>query len=496
MLNSGRMPVFVGLWAFVVVGCSSGSSTAPDSGIGSGGTAGSAGTAGHAGASGSAGAGGVGGVAGTAGTAGAVGTGTAGNAGGTGGAGRGGGSGSLRATLSQALPASITAPIGALVAIDASDTAVVVSPTNGSTIGDPGPTITWFPASGASHTRSYPNAVTPAAMAIDRTGAIWLVGQLYRSVSFGGTTLQPLTNGYYLVKLASDGTPMAAVAVPRIDVTFATTMTTDADNDVYVAGGVLLTSGTLGSEAFVTKFSPSGSQLYDQTFVGTDTEAQVQGIAIGPNGDVVVAGFFNATMTVGSARLQSLAGLAGNGFVATLDPATGAPRSAFSFGGAVFDQATSVQVTRAGNLRIAGNLSGQSAIGGMTVQADPDSSAFIAELTAAGTARSVELVGGSATSGALFQTTINAADLGFAVGHLNGASATDAIVVQVTPDGQVSLPVRVANSDGNGATGCAADHHGGVWVTGEFMGTIDLGTGPITGADATLPTNFVVHLEP
>ena len=82
------------------------------------------------------------------------------------------------------------------------------------------------------------------------------------------------------------------------------------------------------------------------------------------------------------------------------------------------------------------------------------------------------------------------------MGHLNEASATDAIVAEVDSADQLSIPVRVANVDGNGATNCAADHQGGVWVTGEFQGTTDLGTGTLTAADATLPSNFVVHLQP
>lgn len=55
---------------------------------------------------------------------------------------------------------------------------------------------------------------------------------------------------------------------------------------------------------------------------------------------------------------------------------------------------------------------------------------------------------------------------------------------------------RAGNADPNGVTNCAADHHGGVWVTGEFMGTTNLGTGTLTAADPTLPSNFVAHLQP
>ena len=116
--------------------------------------------------------------------------------------------------------------------------------------------------------------------------------------------------------------------------TYAENLIVDASNNVYVVGGVLLTSRHARERyAFVTKFSSSGTQIYDQTFVGSDTEAAADAITIAPSGDVVVAGFFDAKMQVGGTSLQSAAGLGSNGFFAILDPSTGAPRSAFSFGG-------------------------------------------------------------------------------------------------------------------------------------------------------------------
>jgi hypothetical protein len=380
------------------------------------------------------------------------------------------------------------------VVVDSNDTAIVVSPSSGGGTADPGPTITWIPAQGQPHSVSYPNAITPAALAVDQAGTIWLIGQLYRPVSFGGSTLQPVDNSYYLAHLGADGSPLGIYAMTRNDLTYAVSVIVDASNNVYVVGSVLWAMGTR-SYAYVTKFSSSGTQIYDQTFVGSDTNAEIDAIAIAPDGDLVVAGFFNATMLVGNTSLTSAAGLSPNGWFAILDPATGAPRSAFRFGGTTFDDASDVAVTSAGNIRLAGRLSGYSTIGGITVQADPNGSGFIAEVTPTGVARWVDLVGG-AIPGMIYEMATNAADVTFAVGGLYDGSATDATVAEVDSVGQLSLPVRVANADPNGAVYCAADHHGGVWVTGEFQGTIDLGTGILTAPNPTLPANFVVHLQP
>jgi hypothetical protein len=400
---------------------------------------------------------------------------------------------SFHVTLAEALPASIRAPVGVLIAVDASDTAIVVTPSSGTTLGDPGPTITWLPLQGSRHALTFANATTPNAMTVDRSGAIWLVGQLYQPVSFGGQTLQPIDNGYYLAKLSPDGTPLATVPISRTDTTFPQAIAADGDGNVYVTGSLLSTSGTVTSSVFLTKFSSSGTQVFDQKYVGTDTEASAQGIAFRSDGDVVLAGFFNSSITFGTTHLSSAAGLSSNGFVAIVDHASGAARSAFRFGGATLDSANSAQVTSTGALRIAGQTSGSSTIGGMTVQAAAQGSAFIAELTDTGAASWVRLVG---APGTIAHGDTNAADRTFGVGHLDGASTSDAIVATAGADGEVAMPLRVSNADGNGATYCAADLHGGVWVAGEFQTSTDFGTGPLSGSDPTLPTNFLVHLEP
>jgi hypothetical protein len=457
------------LLLIVGLGCGSGGSAGPDAGGG-----------GHGGSGATAG--GAGGVIG----GGGQGAGQGGNAGGAAGP-------SLHVTFAEAFPASIRAPIGVLIAVTRDDTAVVVTPSSGSTIGDPGATITWFPAQGARRTLAFPNVITPNAMTIDKSGAIWLIGQLYQAVSFGGPTLQPVDNGYYLVKLAADGSHLASVAVSRTDVTFPQAMAADGDGNIYVAGGLLLTTGTVSSAVFLTKFSSTGTQLYDQTYVASDTEAYAQSIAFRKDGDLVLVGFFNSTLKLGTTQLTSAAGLSSNGFVAVIDHSTGAARSAFSLGGATLDSVSSVQVTTSGSLRIAGQISGTSMVGDKLVQADPRGSAFIADLTDAGVTSWVQLVG---APGIIAHGDTNAADRTFGAGHIDLAATSDAILATVGADGQLVVPLSVENLDGNGATSCAADLHGGVWVGGEFQGSTDLGTGPISGSDPTLPANFLAHLEP
>jgi hypothetical protein len=135
-----------------------------------------------------------------------------------------------------------------------------------------------------------------------------------------------------------------------------------------------------------------------------------------------------------------------------------------------------------------------STIGGTTVQADANGSAFVAELTATGTANWVSLVNGS--GGIVFGADTNSAGRTFAAGRIN-STTNEAYLAAVGPDPALTTPLRAASGDNtNGAVSAAADHHGGVWVGGEFLGTIDLGTPPLSGSDPTQPSNFLVHLEP
>lgn len=400
--------------------------------------------------------------------------------------------GALHVTLSHELPATPLALTGLLVAVDSDDGAVVVGPSSDSSAADPGPSITWFPRGGAMHTVVFTGAVTPAAMALDGGNAIWLAGQLYRNVTFGSSTLAPIDNGYYLAKLSADGSPQWTIAVPRSDTTFVQAIATDPAGNAYVVGGSSVTTAPFASGAFVTKFSPAGVALFDRNFAGGDTEASVQSLAIAGDGNLVIAGFFNSTLTIGATILTSQAGLSTNGFVAFLAAADGAPSSALSFGGAIFDAANSVQVTADGSLRLTGTLSGQSAIGGRTVNANSSGAGFVAELGRDSTVHWIDVLDGPSF---LPSSATNANERTFAVGHTEvGGQAV--LVTSTGPDGTSQIPVHVLNNDGNGATTVAADHHGGAWVGGEFQGNVDFGLGKLSGSDPTLHNNFIIHLEP
>jgi hypothetical protein len=406
------------------------------------------------------------------------------------------GTGPLRVTHAEALPGVVNyLPLsGVAVAVDSHDNAVVVGPATWSD-NDPGPAVSWFKGNTVSRTMTYAHAATPSAMALDSTDSIWLVGHLESSsppVDFGGEPAAPV-DGYYLAKLSSDGTQQFVKAIAAPGSTFLEGIATDGSGNAYVIG-TRTPSGSIHESAFVSKFSPAGDPIFDQAFPGSDTVTTPRDVAIAPNGDVIIVGEFNATTQFGDFQVTSLgaAGYFMNAFVAVLSPTDGTPKQAFSFGGTTGDWAAAVDVTASGALRIVGDVSGRATIGGMSVQADSNGSAFVAELTPAGIANWA-LLGDGHTN--LLQSDTNRAGRTFVVGWIGDATTSESIAGTVGSDHTLSLAVQV-QTDNGGATHAAADRHGGVWVGGLFSGVADFGTGPLMGPDATTPTNFLLHLEP
>ena len=457
--------------------------SAGSGGVGGTGVGGVGGTGGSGGSVGTGGRGGTGGVAGS-------GTGGSGGAGGSGGSGGSGGAGALHVTSTIALPNFQGSPH--LVAVDSQDTLILVGPAAASDTEDPGPRVSWNPRQGQISVVTFANAITPAAIAVDPSRNLWLAGQLFRAVSFGGPTLQPVDNGYYLVRLGPGGSHDLSKAVTRTGSVWIRRVLADAQGNIYVVGGMYSTGSPLTQSAFVTKFTSDGVETYNREFPGQGTSAFANDVAVA-NGEVYIVGTFNAPLQIGTTTLTLPATSIDGGFVAALDADTGTPKRALRFGGPDFDVGNGIEVTSTGALRISGLISGAATVGGVNVQATAMGSAFVAELTAAGAGNWVKLLEGD---GHVFAADTNGADHTFAVGYLQGATK-QTFVADVVSDGSATLPLRVTTADDtNGGQCVAADRHGGAWVTGDFKGSINFGTGAISSGGASTFGDFLVHLEP
>jgi len=217
---------------------------------------------------------------------------------------------------------------------------------------------------------------------------------------------------------------------------------------------------------------------------------------------VLVAGYYSGTLDFGIVRLTSRARSgaysACNGFVAALDPADGIARWARSFGGTIFDLAYAIDVTPSGALRLSGELSGASEIGGLSATAAVEGAPFVAELTADGVGQWARVV---EPSGLVFASDTDPAGRTYAVGRVPGASSgypmdgSRSFVAAVLGDGSFSLPLDLVTNAG-GAHGAAADRQGGLWVVGTFAGSVAFGSVTLSGPTTSAGAQYLLDLAP
>jgi len=117
----------------------------------------------------------------------------------------------------------------------------------------------------------------------------------------------------------------------------------DSDGNIIIAGNTN-SFGAGGSDAFVAKYNSTGSQLWNVTWGGANTEYGT-GVAVDSSGKITVAG-----------RTDSFGAGNGDAFVARYN-STGSQLWAVTWGGGAVDEAEGVAVDSSGNAVIAGQTS-------------------------------------------------------------------------------------------------------------------------------------------
>ncbi|WP_437955997.1 hypothetical protein WME76_31645 [Sorangium sp. So ce119] len=487
-----------------------------DGGAGGSGAGGSGGAGGDGGAGGSGGAGGDGGAGGSGG---AGGDGGAGGGGGAGGSGAGGGSTGAVAGLAaaDAIYLHPTEELGSMVwniAVAGADDggAYVGGEAFGeTTLGDR--TITergaflvrldrngdlrWS-APIATEEQSSANAVT-----VDRSGNVLFAGELYGEVTMGSTTLTaPLADPDALVaKLDADGAVLWARRFGSAATDRGLAIASDATDHVYVGGyvdGDIDFGGGLvqvnGESPFLLKLTPEGDLAWAKVFQHPGgsgdafTGSAVAGIAVHEDGDVSVAGYADGPLTIDDTALSLPTDSTMMGFVARFSSA-GERRFARRFGGPEFDMGNAIAV--GGGTFLAGTVSGESDVLGITVDADIEGTPFVAKLTESGTAEWVITPEPSGTTYGL------APDLEggvYAAGRYDDNVTFDYAPFAAYTRGSSDATVtqRYAASAGS-AEGIARAADGTLWVAGLFYGSIDVGSGPV---ESPSTSGFVLRILP
>lgn len=272
----------------------------------------------------------------------------------------------------------------------------------------------------------------------------------------------------------------------------------DSSGNVYYAGyfqgtinfGVTTITATgMSSDMYLAKFDPHGTCLWAERF--GDNEIQVaDGIAIDPQGDVVVIGFNEGVLDLGAGITLTTAGLE-DIFVAKFDP-TGKAIWAKGYGDIQTQIGNSVAVDAQGNIAVTGVIEGTTDFGKGPLTSAGLDDIFVAELTSAGATLWANVYGDASNQEGTFvafDPTGNvamSADFLGAVnvgGTLTSLGGQDALLAKFGPTGNVLWAKQLGATMDQMADCVAVDGMGNIVLSGGFEGTVDFGKGPLTAAD-------------
>lgn len=173
-------------------------------------------------------------------------------------------------------------------------------------------------------------AESGTACAVDKDGNSYVAGYFSGTVTFGNTSLvASVGTNLFVVKYSpSGGVEWAITSTTSSADTAATALGVDSEGGVYVAGHfkgsltmdtVSLGSGATKQSMFLMKISSSGvGQWGIQSTTGTLSE-RATALAISPNNDVFVTGYFDSDMTLDGTAIPLPSGGVESSFVARFD---------------------------------------------------------------------------------------------------------------------------------------------------------------------------------
>jgi hypothetical protein len=277
----------------------------------------------------------------------------------------------------------------------------------------------------------------PNALEITPSGGVAVTGLFSQTAAAGDVSLASadVYDAFVLV-VDSDGAAMWGERLGGAGNDYGQALAVDTDGSVVVIGSfaekVSLGDDTLsttgGTDVFVARLSADGEPAWLRRFGGSGEDFG-RGVAIAPDGDILIAGEFSGTAGFDeNTRVQSMGET--DVFYARLGP-DGAPAWVMGAGGRGFDAATDIAADSDGGFALAGT----------------------------------------------FESSIH-----FAAQELMSKGFFDAFVAGFDAGGNARWARRIGDDNDDFARGVAAGAGGTIAVTGEFDGTVDFGAGEQTSS--------------
>lgn len=340
------------------------------------------------------------------------------------------------------------------------------------------------------------------SVAVDAAGNVFITGDFFGSVDFGGGPLSGAGAGdIFLAKFDADGNHIWSKRFGDAGIQNGTSVAADDAGNVLVTGnfqgtvdlgGGPLTSVPGSLDIFLVKFDADGNHLWSKSsgYSGVKTAT---GVAVDGAGNVLLTGYFGGSVDFGgpSGPLTSAGGV--DIFLAKFDPA-GNRLWSRQFGDANDQGAQSVAVDGVGNVFLTGRFRGSVDFGGgPLIGGNAYHNIYLAKFDSAGNhiwskrfgdanhnqeAQSVAVDAG----GSVFVTGYFDGSMDFGDGQLTSADGFDIFLAKFGPTGNHLWSKRFGDSDYKYAWSVAVDGTGNVLLTGYYTGSVDFGGGPLTSA--------------
>jgi hypothetical protein len=243
--------------------------------------------------------------------------------------------------------------------------------------------------------------------------------------------------------------------------------------------------GPVSGLGFVAMFTPGGQHLWSRGWAS----GRGQGVAFDPSGNVIVAGGMYGACDFGGGSIAAVA--PGDDIYLAKFDETGKHLWSKAFATATNAFSVDVAVDATGDVFLTGPFGATVDFGGGTLTSAGGSDVFVAGFDGNGghlwskrfgdaadqsTQRIVALPsGGAAITGGLFGS------VDFGGGPLTSAGQDDAFVARLDAAGNHVWSKRFGDAAAQHGNGIAADFKGNVAFVGIMSGTVDFGTGPLSG---------------
>lgn len=347
----------------------------------------------------------------------------------------------------------------------------------------------------------------------DASGNVILTGSFEGTIDLGGGTIESGgSNDFFLAKFDASGNHLWSRGFGDTDYDTAPSVVIDGSGSIILVGnffGILKLGGdpliALGEgniDVFIAKFDANGNHLWSQSF-GNDDDQLTFAVGVDASDNILWTGHFYQTLDFGGGPLTSTSGY--DMYLVKFD-SDGNHIWSDSYGITGSELATELAVDVSGNVIVTGRFDGTVNFGGGVRATAGFWDVFLVKFSPEGThlwSRSFgdpnfQQVAGVDTDsfGNVFLTGDYLGTVNFGGVPLTSAGGFDIFLAKYGPSGIHIWSNRFGDASTQHTEGIACDAADNVVIAGNFSGSVDLGGGPLTNTGPPFPDILLAKFDP